>query len=235
MRYFLLSEVPFGSDGDYSEVAMLACANGFLANALGNLQMRVVSLISKNCNGRIPDPGGSDLGGGAGVGGAGGAAEQREGWPGCARAGDLALLAEARGLAAAMAPHMDGLALHRALACVDAVVRHANRYVDAEAPWALRKTDPRRMRTVLWVLADTLRHVATCCLPFMPRASDAMLAQLGVPEGERGLRFLAVHAADEANAPRPGAPVPKPASLFPRIAVAPAEAALAATTRAPKK
>ena len=132
--------MPFGSDGDYSDGAMVACANGFLANAYGNLQMRVVSLVSKNCQGVIPHPGG-DWGDGDGDSSVDGAGDSgtgstsgptsggrpRRGDPATVTAADAALLGEARGLAAAMGPHMDSLALHKACACLDAVVRHANR------------------------------------------------------------------------------------------------------------
>ena len=150
--------MPFGQDGDYSEQAMLACANGFLANALGNLQMRVLSLIFKNCDGAMPQPcpGGEAPAEAAEGGGC------RYASNGELTADDEALLAAARGLAGQMAPLMATQQLHKACGCVDGVVRAANKYIDDQAPWALKKTDLARMGTTLWVLAEALRHVAVC-------------------------------------------------------------------------
>ena len=187
-RYFLLSEVPFGGDGDFSRTAMLAAANGFLANAVGNLCQRCCTMITKNCGGTapaLPDEPTDD---------------------------DAALLAAARGLGDAMRPHADALRLDKALAEVEAVVRAANRYFDSMEPWKLKKSDPDRMGDVLAVSLETLRCIAIAYQPFMPDAAGRMLALLGVAEGPD--RML---AALPAGGVPPGAALPKPKPVFPRI------------------
>mmetsp|Transcript_57585 Transcript_57585/g.115633 ORF Transcript_57585/g.115633 Transcript_57585/m.115633 type:complete len:637 (-) Transcript_57585:263-2173(-) len=209
VRYFLMSEVPFGSDGDYSERAMLACANGFLANALGNLQMRVMSLIFKNCGKAMPSiphvPSDQELT----------SAEQQ--FHECFTEEDRAMLTCARTLRERMQAHIENQALHKAAGEIDSVVRMANKYIDEMAPWALKKTDEARMRVVLWVLADALRHVAICATPFMPAASNLMLDQLGVQPHKRDLGFLATSAVDSRESVPSGTEIAKPTGLFPRI------------------
>ena len=187
-RYFLLSEVPFGGDGDFSRTAMLAAANGFLANAVGNLCQRCCTMIAKNCGGHapaLPDEPTDD---------------------------DAALLAAARGLGDAMRPHADALRLDKALSEVEAVVRAANRYFDSMEPWKLKKSDPDRMGDVLAVSLETLRCIAIAYQPFMPDAAGRMLALLGVAEGPD--RMLAALPAGGVPA---GAALPKPKPVFPRI------------------
>ena len=187
-RYFLLSEVPFGGDGDFSRTAMLAAANGFLANAVGNLCQRCCTMITKNCGGTapaLPDEPTDD---------------------------DAALLAAARGLGDAMRPHADALRLDKALSEVEAVVRAANRYFDSMEPWKLKKSDPDRMGDVLAVSLETLRCIAIAYQPFMPDAAGRMLALLGVAEGPD--RMLAALPAGGVPA---GAALPKPKPVFPRI------------------
>lgn len=217
--------MPFGQDGDYSEQAMLACANGFLANALGNLQMRVLSLIFKNCGGAMPHPcrPGSDDSSNE---------EQSTEYSNLELTmDDEALLQEARCLRDRMTPLMSTQQLHKACGCIDACVRSANKYIDEQAPWALKKTDTVRMATTLWVLAETLRHVAICASPFMPSASKAMLDQLAVPVDQRSLQHLTLprDAAEDISpstaetlaalsfAIEPGTPITKPVGIFPRI------------------
>lgn len=182
VRYFLLREVPFGQDGDFSRAAMVNRTNGELADVLGNLANRVLNLIAKNCEGRLP-----------------------------ALAGFPAPLAEATaGLPARMDALLDRQEFHLALEAAFALAREANGYVTVEAPWALRKTDPARMAHVLRHLHDALRALATVLAPFMPGTMGAMLDQLGVPAGARGLAALAT--------PLPaGTPIGTPAPLFRKV------------------
>lgn len=91
------------------------------------------------------------------------------------------------------------------------MVGAANRYVDEQAPWALRKTDPERMATVLWVLAETIRHLAVLVQPIMPESAARILDQLGVPEDRRSFAVLT-----PAHALVPGTVLPKPEGVFPR-------------------
>jgi methionyl-tRNA synthetase len=186
LRYFLLRELPFGSDGDLSHRAIIGRLNGDLANDFGNLAQRVLAMINRNCAASVPEP------------------------DPFAEADDK-LLAEARDLL----PHMRQLiaeqqAFHLALETVWRVVAEANRYVDEQAPWALRRTDPARMRTVLYTLAETLRHLGILMQPFVPGAAAMLLDQLGVPAEAR--RF-----ADLAEKLMPGRPLPAPQGIFPRF------------------
>ena len=109
---------------------------------------------------------------------------------------------------------MANQALSRALEVVFEVVGAANRYVDAKAPWALRRTDPARMATVLYVLAEAIRRLALVTQAFMPEASPRILDQLAVAEDARPLQALTAPSARL----RPGTPLPKPAGVFPRYA-----------------
>jgi methionyl-tRNA synthetase len=185
-RYFLLREVPFGNDGDFSRAAMIRRTNSELANGLGNLAQRSLSLINKNCGAKLPDPG-------------------------AFTAADAALLAKARALLGQVRHEFEARALHRALDHIWLVVGDSDRYIDEQAPWALRKTDPARMGTVLYVLAEVLRHVVILVQPFMPDAMSKLLDQLAVPASERSFAALTT-----AHALRPGTPLPAPQGVFPR-------------------
>ncbi|HET6520755.1 MAG TPA: methionine--tRNA ligase, partial [Geminicoccaceae bacterium] len=192
-RYFLLREVPFGNDGDFSRHAILGRTNSDLANDYGNLVQRVLSMIARNCDGRVPEPGEPT-------------------------ADDRALLDAAAALPRRVRAEMEVQALHRALEAIWQVVGEANRYVDAQAPWALRRSDPARMATVLYALAETIRHLAVLTQPFMPRASARILDQLAVEPGERVIAAL----GPEGKPLRPGTALPRPEGVFPRLTEEPA-------------
>jgi methionyl-tRNA synthetase len=184
LRYFVLREVPFGNDGDYSRRALLSRLNVELANDLGNLCQRSLSLIAKNCDSRLP--------------GRGDITED-----------DVTLLAAAEALPDLLRASLDRQAFGEALEDVWKVIRAGNGYIDRQAPWALRRTDPVRMAVVLRVLADVLRHVATVLQPFMPGSMARMLDQLGVSQDQRDLASLKL--------PLPaGTPLPTPEGIFPR-------------------
>jgi len=184
VRYFLLREVRFGTDGDFSRRTLVNRLNGELANDLGNLAQRSLSLIARNCGGRLP---------------ARAAATEN----------DTALLAAAGALPALVRERIDRLAFSEALEEVWKVVRAANAYIDRQAPWALRKTDPDRMAAVLRVLVEGLRIIGTVLQPFMPASMAKLLDQLGVAEGARALSDLATALPD-------GVPLPAPQGIFPR-------------------
>jgi methionyl-tRNA synthetase len=186
LRYFVLREVPFGNDGDFAEAAIAHRINGELANELGNLAQRFLSFIAKNLGGVLPAPG----------------TLQEE---------DRALLTAADGLLAACRAAYDRQAFHDALESIWVVVRAANAYVDKQAPWALRKTDPARMNTVLYVLAECVRHIAILMQPVVPTAAAQMLDQLAVPADARTFAALT-----PAHALKGGAPLPAPQGVFPR-------------------
>jgi len=186
VRYFMLREVPFGNDGDFSERAMVNRINGDLANDFGNLAQRTLSMIAKNCDGQVPTPGDhSD--------------------------DDKALLAAAGELLEVTRGHMHRQEFHLALIEQWRVIALANRYVDAQAPWTLRKTDPPRMATVLYVLAEVIRRLAILAQPGMPGAAGRMLDQLAVAEDAR---IFANLGSESALAP--ATPLPKPEGVFPR-------------------
>lgn len=187
IRYFLLREVPFGNDGDFSHRAVIGRLNGDLANDLGNLCQRVLSMIAKNCEGRVPDP------------------DDR------ATEADGALLDKAKALLAVLRAELDAQAFHGALNAIWEVIGDANRYVDAQAPWTLRKTDPARMQAVLFTLAETIRYVGVMVQPFMPDSAARILDQLSVPADNRDFAGLAGAGL------QPGTALPKPEAVFPRF------------------
>ncbi|MCK1653920.1 methionine--tRNA ligase [Bradyrhizobium sp. 149] len=186
MRYFFLREVPFGQDGNYNHEAIVARINADLANDLGNLAQRSLSMIAKQLGGVLPEPGEfSD--------------------------NDKAILAMADGMIAASREAMASQQIHHWLNAVWAVVAEANRYFAGEAPWALAKTDPVRQRTVLYVAAEVVRQIAILAQPVMPTASGLLLNSLGIPEGERN--FAALGGATRIA---PGSTLPAPTPAFPR-------------------
>lgn len=165
LRYFLLREVPFGQDGDFSRSALVNRLNGELANALGNLANRTLSLIQRNADALLPE-----------------ASDPTE--------ADAALAAQVAALPGVVGAHLDRQEFHLALEAIMAAVRDANGYITVAAPWALKKTDPVRGLAVLRHLHDALRAFATVLQPFMPGTMAKLLDQLGVPEAARGLEHL---------------------------------------------
>jgi methionyl-tRNA synthetase len=186
MRYFFLREVPFGRDGNYSHEAIVGRINADLANDLGNLAQRSLSMIAKNCDGALPAPG----------------ALSQE---------DSAILAAADGVIDTARDAMDTQAIHRALEAIWSVVADANRYFANAEPWALKKTDPERMGTVLYVTAEVVRQIAILATPVMPQSCASILDQLAVAESDRVFARLG-----EAGRLAPGSTLPKPEPAFPR-------------------
>ena len=186
LRYFFLREVPFGQDGNYNHEAIVNRINADLANDLGNLAQRSLSMIGKQLGGVLPKPGAfSD--------------------------NDKAILAAADGMIAASREAMQTQQLHQVLNAVWAVVADANRYFAGEAPWALAKTDPAKQGTVLYVTAEVIRQVAILCQPFTPVAAAKLLDLLAVPADERDFTRL---GGEHRLAP--GTTLPAPAPVFPR-------------------
>ena len=186
VRYFLLREVPFGNDGDFSQSAMVQRMNGELANDFGNLAQRSLSMINKNLDGVVPEPGDHT-------------------------AEDTDLLKAADTLLPTVRDNLDVQAFHVALEAVWTVIRAANAYIDHQAPWKLKKEDPARMATVLYVLAETVRKLAILTQPFVPEAAGKMLDQVSVDAGSRNFSSFG-----EAGILKPGTILPKPEGVFPR-------------------
>ena len=186
IRYFLLREIPFGSDGHYSHEAIVNRINADLANDLGNLAQRSLSMIGKNCEGRVPEIG-------------------------LLSEADAAILRQARALAPAVRSAMDAFALHLALGEIWKVVAECNRYFASEEPWTKKKSDPERMATILFVTAEVVRIVAILTQPFMPVAMGRMLDALGVAPDHRMIADIGDTFGLAA-----GTPLPPPTPVFPR-------------------
>jgi methionyl-tRNA synthetase len=186
MRYFFLREVPFGQDGSYNHEAIVARINADLANDLGNLAQRSLSMIAKQYQGVLPAPG-------------------------AFTENDKAILAQADGMISIARSAMATQQIHQALNAVWAVVAEANRYFAGEAPWALAKTDPARQRTVLYVTAEVVRQIAILAQPAMPDAATKLLDILGIPDAVEARDFAAL-----ATRIKPGTHLPAPAPVFPR-------------------
>jgi methionyl-tRNA synthetase len=186
IRYFFMREVPFGQDGNYSHEAIVNRINADLANDLGNLAQRSLSMIAKNCDSAVPQPGEFTQ------------ADQ-----------DILWLADA--LPAKTRAAMKDFAVHSTLAEIWAVVAEANRYFASQEPWVLRKSDPARMNTVLYVTAEVLRAVGILAQPFVPTAAAKLLDLLAIPlEG----RVLAAVGPEHRLVA--GTALPQPAPIFPR-------------------
>jgi methionyl-tRNA synthetase len=186
LRYFFLREVPFGQDGNYSHEAIVNRINADLANDLGNLAQRSLTMIARQLDGVLPTPGAFSP-------------------------ADQAILAAADGMIGKAREAMQTQQLHQVLNAVWAVVAEANRYFAGEAPWALAKTDPARQGTVLYVTAEVLRQVAILAQPFVPKSAAKLLDLLAIPSAER--QFAALGDAGRIAA---GAKLPAPSPVFPR-------------------
>jgi methionyl-tRNA synthetase len=185
-RYFLLREVPFGQDGNYSHEAIVARINADLANDLGNLAQRSLSIVARSLGGVLPRPA-------------------------ALAASDAAILGAADAMIGKAREAMKTWQLHQVLNVVWAVVADTNRYFAAEAPWALAKTDPVRQGTVLHTTAEVIRQVAILAQPFMPQAAGRLLDLIAVPADRRDFAALG-----EGGRLAGGVALPAPAAVFPR-------------------
>lgn len=204
VRYFFLREVMFGQDGNYSPEAIANRINADLANNLGNLAQRSLSMIYKNCDGRIPEPG-------------------------AFTAQDEALLSATDNLHAVAREAMDRQAITQYLNAVWAVIADANGYFAAEEPWAKKKTDPKRMETILYVTAEVVRQFGILAQPVMPELAGKLLDLLALPSDAR--TFAKLGAAGRLV---PDTAIPEPQGVFPRY-VDPEEQAKAPPPPKPKK
>ena len=181
------AKISFGQDGNYSHEAIVNRINADLANDLGNLAQRSLSMINKNCGAAVPRQG-------------------------TLQDADRLILAEALAALEKARGAMDAYRPDLALADIFRVVGEANRYFAGEEPWAKKKTDPARMATVLYVTAETIRRLAIPLQAFIPAAAGALLDQLGVHAEARDFA-----SAGEDHALKEGAPLPAPAPVFPRF------------------
>ncbi len=191
LRYFLLREVAFGQDGSYSPEAIVNRANAELANSFGNLAQRTLSMIAKNMDGVLENVALTDV--------------------------DEALLSQVRAAAT------DGLpnAFHELAFSVGIeewikAVYACNQYVDEQAPWTLRKTDPERMKVVLLTLFMALRDLGIAIQPVVPEKAAALLDQLGIAVDERAFANLS-DTEWYTRLVESGFTVGKPTPIFPRL------------------
>ena len=184
VRYFFMREVPYGQDGSYSHEVIVARMNADLANDLGNLAQRSLSMINKNCNAVVPVCGPLSE-------------------------NDKAILAQADVMLAEVRGQHASYAISKAMDVIWKVVAEANRYFAGEAPWALKKTDPAKMETVLYVTAEVLRRIGLLVQPYVPTAAAKLLDALAVPETERGFASFDKRLAS-------GTALPAPQPIFPR-------------------
>jgi methionyl-tRNA synthetase len=179
LRYFLLREIPFGQDGSYSDEAIVARANAELANSFGNLAQRTLSMIHKNLDGVVPPVGTAPE--------------------------DQQLLGEVRRACTEILPaEFERFAFSAGLEAWITAVFACNAYVDAMAPWALRKSDPARMKEVLGTLSAAIQLLAKAVEPVVPASAGSLMAFL-----EAG------RATGRIAAPTP---------IFPRLELEPAAA-----------
>jgi methionyl-tRNA synthetase len=179
--------VSFGNDGDFSDKAMTFKVNSALANALGNLCQRVLTLIYKNCDRAVPKVG-------------------------PLTEADEALLATARSLREKCDKAMSDQAIQKYVDTLILMIVDANKYIDEMAPWVLRKTDTERMASVLYVLMEVLRYTAILYQPVIPDSASRILDALSVPKDERTFMHL-----EDAFRIKEGSPIAKPEPIFPRI------------------
>ena len=187
VRYFLLREVPFGNDGDFSHHSMINRINSELSNDLGNLAQRVLSMVGRYCNSHLPAP--NDF-----------------------TQVDTEILSKASKTMGILRTHIDNQAFSEALTSIWTIVRAANVYVDQQAPWKLHKEDPARRDTVLYVLAETIRHLGLYIQPFMPHSGSRLLDLLSISQELRNFSQIGSKYALTA-----GAKLPDPNPLFPRF------------------
>ena len=188
VRFFMLREVPFGADGSYSHDAVVSRMNSDLANNLGNLAQRSLSMVAKNCAGVVPTPGEFT-------------------------AADETILAAAGALLEQARTAYQVQDFHRSLEQIWTVLGDTNAYFADQAPWVLRKTDVPRMETVLYVTLEVLRIVSILVQPVMPDAAAKLLTVLGQgTSADDAVRQFAAIATPLVA----GTELPAPAPIFPK-------------------
>lgn len=187
VRFFFLREVNFGNDGDYGREKFILRCNADLANDFGNLAQRSLSMIAKNCEGKVPTPG-----------------ELTD--------DDKSILKACEDAIEVGRQAIDRNHVHAAVAAVWDIVGEANRYFANAEPWALKKTDPERMNTVLYVTAEAIRRLAIQAQAIVPESAAKFLDMLSIDQGQRMFEHV-----NDAHMMVPGAELPTPTPVFQRF------------------
>ena len=186
IRYFLMREVPFGNDGDFSNSQLINRINSDLANSYGNLFQRVTSMIFKNCNEVIPIR------------------------PNDFQDEDLKLINSIRNSLENYRNLMDEQKFDQFLKNIWLVISDANKYVDNQAPWSLKKNDFQRMKVVLYTLIETIRQISIMLQPFIPNTSKSILDYIQIPLFQRDIKSIEIFFDG-------GIKISSPKPLFPRV------------------
>lgn len=194
VRYFLMREVPFGNDGDFSRSAFIARMNSDLANDFGNLAQRSLSMIAKNCDGKVPSSANLN-------------AEDKE------------ILVTLFGTMHILREFSEHESITEMIKAIWKQIADLNSYISNQAPWALKKTDPERMEAVLYTVVEGVRQLAIMVQPIMPDGMDKMLDLLSVPKNERTFAHIDGMKDGEliSFALKTGTELPKPEGVFPRF------------------
>jgi methionyl-tRNA synthetase len=182
LRYFVLRDLSFGQDGDFSKQAFINRLNTDLANAYGNLCQRVLSFVYKNSEATVPTP--NEF--------------SNE---------DKTLLDMSSNLLGTLRQNIDSFQTHRYCETIWQIIHDANRYVDSQKPWDLKKTDAARMATVLYVLSDVIRQIAILTQPILPCSSAKILDMLKIADTNRNLSDIATRLSS-------GFVIDEPKALF---------------------
>lgn len=192
-RYFLMREVPFGNDGNFSRERMITVINSELANNIGNLCQRTLSMVAKNCDGKVPDSGGASK-----------------------DSVDLgflnAIYVTETSTPTEVSDRYTRCRFHEILADIVAIASEANNYIDTKAPWKQKKEDERLMNATLYHLLEGIRCIAIMLQPFIPDSASKMLDLLAVDTGARSFGHL---TSDHAL--KTGTVLPPPQPVFPRF------------------
>lgn len=190
VRYFLMREISFGNDGNFSKDNLVTRNNSELANKIGNLLQRTASFAYKHCDQKIPNIEVSYIN----------------------DAHETVLFKEIESLIKENFTHIESFNINKVLDNIIYIADQANMYIDKQAPWALRKEDPVKMQQVLYYLLEITRYIGIMLQPFVPDAAENMLDLLGVPSQHRSFANL-----NKDFALKPGQRLQEPTPIFPRL------------------